>query len=132
MLLSRIAIGIALLAGAGQAQDQISPDAFLKRADGKTLTFFTFHTEEVIGVEQFLSQKLSVWAQSNGRCSYGHIEIRGPLVCFLYENFPDPDNCWMPFDENGKLLVMSTKNYEIQRIQNVTDDPVRCEGTPLS
>ena len=86
----------------------------------------------MVGVEQFINPKLSVWAERSGRCSYGHIEIRGPLVCFLYENFPNPENCWVPFEDDGELIVMSTNKYEFQRVTEVTEDPVICEGAPLS
>ena len=114
------------------AQQQITPDEFLDRAEGRTLTFADYASGSIVGVEQFLSRKLSVWAQSNGRCSYGHIELRGPLICFLYENFPNPENCWIPFNDGGELLVMSQRDFGIQRITNVSDDEVTCQGAPLS
>jgi len=114
------------------AQEQISPDTFLELATGHTLTFTDYDSDFVVGVEQFLRRDQSVWAQSNGRCSYGTIEIRGPLLCFLYENFPNPDNCWMPFRSDDGLLVMSAANRQIQRVTGITDEPVVCEGVPLS
>ena len=119
-------------AGSAFAQQQISPDAFLDLATGQTLTFSDYESGVTIGVEQFLKRDLSVWAQSNGRCSYGRIDIRGPLLCFIYENFPNPDNCWMPFQQDTEILVMSAESREIQRVTKITTDPVLCEGTPLS
>ncbi|WP_298292370.1 hypothetical protein [uncultured Litoreibacter sp.] len=129
--------GAALLAGAlvttsAAAQDKITPQEFLDRANGNTLTFFHQRSGSVAGVEQFLSPKQSVWAQSDGRCSYGDISIKGELMCFLYEDFPNPDNCWMPFDMDGQLMVMSTQSFQVQTITDISQDPVICEGAPLS
>lgn len=119
-------------ASAASAQQQIAPDTFLDLAIGRTLTFSDYHSGMTVGVEQFLRRDLSVWAQENGRCSYGKVEIRGPLLCFNYENFPNPDNCWMPFQSEGELLVMSALNRQIQRVTQYSKDPVVCEGVPLS
>ncbi len=121
-----------LCADAAQAQDQISPEAFLNRALGKTLTFTDHQSGTVVGIEQFLRRDLSVWAETNGRCSYGRIEQRGPLICFIYEDFPDPKNCWMPFDDDGTLMVMSSSTFQTQRITAITEIPVACEDAPLS
>lgn len=114
------------------AQEQITPSTFLDRALGKTLTFTDLTSGSVVGVEQFLRRDLSVWAQANGRCSYGHIEQRGPLICFIYEEFPNPNNCWLPFDKDGQLMVLSTDSYQIQEVTNINEREVECEGAPLS
>ena len=119
-------------AGAASAQQQMAPDTFLDQAIGRTLTFSDYGSGITVGIEQFLRRDLSVWAQSNGRCSYGTIEIRGPLLCFIYENFPNPENCWMPFQAEDELLVMSAVTRQIQRVTEITEDPVVCEGVPLS
>ena len=118
--------------GSVSAQRQIAPDAFLDRAIGRTLTFNDYASGAPIGTEQFLRRDLSVWAQSDGRCSYGNIKIRGPLLCSVYENFPNPENCWMPFQLESELLVMSAESRQIQRVTQITKDPVVCEGVPLS
>lgn len=127
-----LALALMLAATGAYAQEKITPQEFLGRADGNTLTFTHQKSGNIVGVEQFLSRKLSVWAQSDGRCSYGHIEIKGELMCFLYEDFPDPNNCWLPFDNAGQLMVLSTDNFQIQTITGISQDPVICEGAPLS
>ncbi len=76
------------LAGAATAQEQITPDEFLDGATGNTLTFTAFDGGHLVGEEQFLRRDLSVWAQPDGRCTYGTIEIRGPRICFLYDDCP--------------------------------------------
>lgn len=113
------------------AQTQITPDAFLDQVVGKTLTFSTFESGSLVGVEQFLRRDLSVWAAVDLRCTYGEIEVRGPLICFIYEDNPNPENCWMPFVDDQGLIVMS-RSFDIQRITAVTQDPVVCNDAPIS
>lgn len=117
---------------AAKAQDQITPEDFLDLATGRTLTFTSMSFGTQVGVEQFLRRDLSVWADVTGRCTYGRIELRGPTLCFLYQDNPEPDNCWIPFMDEGTLLVMSQTSNELQRISDISDDPVVCEGAPTS
>lgn len=128
----RAGIILTLLGGAPVlAQTQITPDAFLDQAVGQTLTFSERKSGQVVGVEQFLNRNQSVWAAVNLRCTYGKIEVRGPLICFTYEDYPNPENCWMPFMDDTGLIVMS-RTFDIQRITAITKDPVICENAPLS
>lgn len=119
-------------ASVATAQDQLSPDGFLDLAVGSTLSFTNVRLGTLVGIEQFLRRDLSVWADESGRCTYGRIEQRGPLLCFIYEDIPDLNNCWIPFVDQGTLLVMSRSTREVQRISDITKNPVICEGAPTS
>jgi len=123
-------LGLSVLPA--QAQEQMTPDGFLDLVQGRTLTFTSMIDGGEVGVEQFLRRDLSVWADRSGRCTYGRIEIRGPLLCFVYEDAPDPNNCWIPFYDEGKLLVLSQGSREVQRVSDLSDKPVVCEGAPSS
>lgn len=122
----------AMVASPAVAQDQLTPDGFLDLAHGRTLSFSNVRSGNLVGVEEFLRRDLSVWADETGRCTYGRIEKRGPLLCFVYEDAPDPDNCWIPFMDEGTLLVLSERTREVQRISDISDAPVICEGAPSS
>ncbi|WP_299415064.1 hypothetical protein [uncultured Sulfitobacter sp.] len=126
--------GITLAAAATSiaAQEQITPDDFLDLALGRTLSFSSIRSGMLVGEEQFLRRDLSVWADETGRCTYGRIEQRGPEICFLYEDYPDPDNCWLPFLDQGTILVMAVRTGEVQRISDINDTPITCEGAPTS
>ena len=132
MKLASLAIIGAVSTSQVAAQDQMSPDGFLDLIVGSTLSFSSMRTGGLIGEEQFLRRDLSVWADQSGRCTYGRIELRGPLICFLYEDAPNPDNCWIPFMDNGALLVLSKGTREVQRISDISEEPIICEGAPLS
>ena len=127
----RAAACLMLLAGPAQATDQISPEMFLDQAVGNTLTFRGFSSNTFVGVEQFLRRDLSVWATANGRCTYGKIEVRGPLICFIYDDNPDPENCWTPFVDDGDLVVIGVRG-DMQRITHIERRDISCEGAPLS
>lgn len=132
MRLSFSGLILAVCTGPLAAQEQITPDDFLDLATGRTLTFTEQTSGTVVGIEQFLRRDFTVWAQSNGQCSYGRIEVRGPLICFIYESFPNPNNCWIPFQEDGTILVMSAESRQVQRVSDVSDAPVQCHDAPLS
>ena len=89
---SALTLLLSLAVLPAHAQEQMTPDGFLDLARGRTLTFTSILSGTEIGVEQFLRRDLSVWADRTGRCTYGRIEIHGPLLCFLYEDVPDPKN----------------------------------------
>ncbi|MCX7564910.1 hypothetical protein OS189_00960 [Sulfitobacter sp. F26169L] len=114
------------------AQEQMTPEGFLELAVGRTLSFSSMSSGVLVGVEQFLRPDLSVWADETGRCTYGLIEVRGPTLCFLYEDAPDPGNCWIPFMDDGTLLVLSQGTREVQRISDISEQAVTCEGAPVS
>lgn len=120
-----------MAASGAQAQQQLSPDEFLDRAEGRTFTFEQFPRGGLAGVEQFLSRTRTVWAAAGGTCTYGKIELRGPQICFIYEAHPNPENCWTPFNSDDGLVVVATSG-SIQRVTRVTREPVICEDDLLS
>lgn len=119
------------MATTAQAQQQITPDAFLDRADQHTLTFELFPNGGLVGVEQFLSRQRTVWATPDGTCTYGKIEIRGPQICFIYEDLPTPEHCWTLFDAQGTTVLISPQ-LNRQKVTQITTRPVICEDAALS
>jgi hypothetical protein len=123
---------LCAMAAPALAQDQLSPNGFLDLAVGRTLSFSNVQTGRLVGEEQFLRRDLSVWTNETGRCTYGRIEVRGPSICFLYEDSPNPENCWIPFSDEGTLLVLSQNSREVQKISDISEEPIMCEGAPSS
>ena len=78
---------------------------FLDIADGNTLTFHDLHSGRAIGVEQFLTRKLSVWKETGGECVYGSITVDDGRLCFLYDH-RDEKVCWWTFAEDDRLFVL--------------------------
>lgn len=130
-MLIRLLLSGALLASSATAQEKVSPSVFLDAVVGRTLTFRANNSGNLVGKEQFLRRDLSVWTDVSGRCTYGRILVREEKICFLYEDAPDPDNCWLIFRYEGTFFVMSER-LEIQEITSMDRTPLSCEGAPLS
>lgn len=125
----------ALLPGWASAQTMITPEAFLDAAVGKTLTFYEIRSGGLVGTEQFLNRRMSVWREEGQGCVYGQITTPNGQLCFLYDN--DPDGipvCWWPFLHEGRLMVRlaSFVDGEIQEVRSMTDRGLDCPNAPLS
>ena len=120
-----------MLADPAMAQTRITPEQFVGQAAGRTLTFRNYSTGNLVGVEQFLGPDRSVWARQDGTCTYGQINLREGTVCFTYEDSPDETHCWQPYVHNGDMLVISNSG-DIQRVSDITDEPVICRDVPIS
>ncbi|MGJ8547029.1 MAG: hypothetical protein ACSHWZ_16405 [Sulfitobacter sp.] len=131
-LVKSLTICAAMLIGASvQAQSRITPEAFIEAAKGRTLTFVTFPGNRPVGVEQFLSGQRSVWARSDGSCTYGQITLSGLYICFEYEDDPAGQHCWVPFEHQDGMLVRSVQG-SVQRVSEISSALVVCFDAPLS
>ena len=89
------------------AQDRISAEEFLARVNGKTVSFYSQTTGRLVGVEQFLSPRLSVWRGQQNRCVYGEITTPDGLLCFLYRDLGEVEPVWWTvFDREGTLMAL--------------------------
>lgn len=133
--LRRVLLGAAFLPGWASAQTIITPDAFLDAVIGKTLKFYEIRSGALVGTEQFLTRKSSVWRQEGGDCVYGQITTPNGQICFLYDN--DPDGlpvCWWPFLHDDRLMVRlaSFAEGEIQEVRSITENSLNCPSAPIS
>lgn len=117
------------------AQERISPEAFLDIADGKTLDFTELQSGALVGIEEYLSRKLSVWKDQSGLCVYGRITVEAGQLCFLYDN--DADGlpvCWWTFRDGDTLMVLLAdfERHEIQTVTRISDDTLDCPSIPAA
>lgn len=124
---------LSLLATAATAQERpITPGAFLDLVDKQTVTFMLGESDNLVGVERFIDRERSVWTRNDGRCALGEITERGAKICFVYDDDPNTDHCWLPFAQGGKTYVRSTLNGEVQRIASMEKRRLECTGEPMS
>lgn len=116
---------------AAAAQTRITPEEFIDRAIGRTLTFESMYDGRVVGIEEFLSRDRTVWTRRDGSCTYGHVTLKEDQVCFRYEDQWDINHCWFPLDRSGTLIMQSLRGSR-QRVSRITDLPVACYDAPLS
>jgi len=124
---------LLMLAAPAGAQDRFTPEALLDRLDGRTATFRQFESQRLVGVEQFLSRQRTVWARANGSCAYGRVTVEAGQVCFEYDDDPPGRrHCWVPFEMDDRLLVVSPNGGEVQEVTRLSDEPVICSAPPVS
>ena len=128
----RTALALALIAVPAAAQEMLTPDQFLDRANGHTLTFVDAPSGALVGVEQFLSRSRSVYARADGSCAYGTVTVEGPELCFRYDDDPGRLHCWWPFESDGTLHVRLAEpdTGEVQRVDGLSENPVMCRPMP--
>ena len=125
----------ALMAAAPtRAQESLAPEEFLRLAEGRTLTFADAGTGALVGTERFLPHRRTVWARADGTYAYGTVTVRGPEICFEYDDdaLGEGPHCWWPLREDGGLSVRVADAglEEVQRITSITDEPVACAAAP--
>lgn len=122
------------LATPGAAQDQITPDEFLDRAVGNTLSFYAVPSGRLVGIEEFLRRDLSVWRPRGGDCTYGRITVENGQLCFLYEELSDQPVCWYTFDMEGTLMVRLAQlsELDVQEVRDITTKSLNCPEEAIS
>lgn len=126
---------LTLWSGDAVAQTRITPEAFLDAVVGKTVMFYEIRSGDLVGTEEFLNHRTSVWREEGRGCVYGQITTPDGQICFLYDN--DADGvpvCWWPFLYQDRLMVRlaSLSDGEIQETRNISDNGLNCPNAPTS
>jgi hypothetical protein len=87
----RTALFALLLATPALAEDPLTAETFDALTLGRTMTWAEFG--QVYGVEHYLPDRRVRWTVLGDDCRHGHWYPQGELICFQYENDPEPD-CW--------------------------------------
>lgn len=117
-------MSLALPAAAG---DVMSAGEFDAYTIGKT--FYYGSLGEPYGAEEYLENRRVRWTFLDGKCQEGVWYEEDGLICFVYENQPDPQ-CWS-FRQSAAGLIAQFENdpvqtelYEVRR----SDEPLMCMG----
>lgn len=121
----------APLVGPDPSGPPLTAAEFEAYAVGKTLTYA--QGGQVWGQEEYLPNHRVVWAFTGQSCQYGQwSEERSaagiPLICFVYEDKPDP-NCWQfHLGATGlTALFMGDTGPALAEVAQ-TDQPMQCPG----
>ncbi|MCT4607918.1 MAG: hypothetical protein N4A70_01780 [Pelagimonas sp.] len=99
-------------------------DAFVT---GQTLYFGS--SGQPYGAEEYLPNRQVRWSFMDGQCKDGYWYEEADLICFLYEDTPDPQ-CWSFFKTDTGLRALfendpaNTTLYEVNR----SEQPMVCLG----
>ena len=111
-------LSLSLIAGAASSEP-MSAAEFEAYVTGKTLYYG--RSGEAYGAEIYHENRRVTWSFLDGECKEGRWFAEGPLICFVYEDRPDPQ-CWTFEQGPGGLIATfennpaSTELYEAQDI----------------
>lgn len=112
------------------AQTMMGADEFDSYTRGKT--FYFGANGAAYGAEEYLDNRRVRWSFLDGRCQEGEWYEDGGLICFVYENRPEPQ-CWS-FERRPEGLVARFQNdpaqttlYEVE----ASDEPLMCLGPEI-
>ena len=112
------------------AQDHMSAAEFDAYTRGKT--FYYGAQGAPYGGEEYLENRRVRWSFLDGECQEGEWYEHNGLICFVYENKPEPQ-CWS-FQRSGTGLVAQFENdpaqtqlYEMEQ----TGEPLHCLGPEI-
>lgn len=110
------------------AQDiPVSPSEFEAMTTGRTFSYAAYGEE--YGAEEYFRNRHVRWSFLDGTCQDGTWYVSGDQICFVYEDYPDPQ-CWRFYTRGDRLLARfendpaATELYETQR----RDEPLLCPG----
>ncbi|NHQ74183.1 hypothetical protein HAT86_06855 [Roseovarius gahaiensis] len=122
-----IPLGLMLLAPALQAQDTMGAAAFEAYTQGKTFYYGAQGT--AYGAEEYLSDRRVRWSFLDGDCQTGYWYEDDGLICFVYDDRPDPQ-CWSFVKTTNGLVaryLTQTRETELYEVEQ-SDEPLECKG----
>ncbi|WP_233487469.1 hypothetical protein [Thalassovita gelatinovora] len=110
-----------------QAEQAMSGAEFDAYTRGKT--FYYADDMAPYGGEEYLENRRVRWSFLDGECKDGTWYESGEMICFVYEDGPDPQ-CWT-FFQSPEGLVARFENDPDQTVLyevNKSDEPMLCLG----
>jgi hypothetical protein len=95
---------------------------------GRTLTFG--QDGQPYGIEEFHAGRRTTWAFMGDDCREGRWFDRDEQICFVYDDVPEQEHCWIFWREDQGLNArfigegVQTELYEVQR----STRPLFCPG----
>jgi hypothetical protein len=127
------AVLVALaLATPAAAQAPMSGAEFEAYVTGRTLTFAEGGV--VYGIEEYLEGRRVRWAFVEDECKDGtwyEATVEGqPMICFIYEDAPDNEQCWTFFRTARGLKARFMNDPEARELYEVEQsrEPLMCLG----
>ncbi len=105
-------------------------DAFETYSQGKTLYFGYDGT--TYGAEEYLPNRRVRWSFMEGQCKEGNWYQDGELICFVYEDDPEPQ-CWSFYQSDDGLVAQFENNPDLSTLFEVkqSDKPMVCLGPEI-
>lgn len=111
-----------------RAQTPMGAAEFEAYVTGRTLTFGSGGAP--YGVEEFRPGRRTVWAFIGEECREGHWFAREEQICFVYDDAPDAEHCWIFWRSDSGLnarFISDTSDTELYEVEN-SPRPLICPG----
>lgn len=129
----KLATSIVLCAWLGAplgAQVPMTVEEFEDYVTGHTFIFGSQGAP--YGMEEFRPGRRTTWAFIGDECREGHWFAREEQICFIYDDFPSQEHCWVFWQGDTGLNARfvgegdgeQTELYEVQR----SAQPMFCPG----
>jgi hypothetical protein len=129
----RVIVILAMMAGSApstRAQEMLGAEAFDALTRGKT--FYYGRAGAPYGAEDYLEGRRVRWSFLDGQCKDGYWYEEAGLICFVYDDDPDPQ-CWS-FVQGTRGLIARFENdpaatelYEVEQ----SPKPMLCLGPKI-
>ncbi len=122
------AVLLCAFAQGAASQTPMSAEEFESYVTGRTLTFG--FEGMPYGIEEFRPGRRTTWAFIGEECREGSWFDRDEQICFIYDDRPEEEHCWIFWREDEGLRARfmgegaSTELYEVQR----SPRPLVCPG----
>ncbi|MEL7098797.1 MAG: hypothetical protein AAGM84_08220 [Pseudomonadota bacterium] len=118
---------LCILWAAPLAADPMSAAEFEAYTTGRTLYFG--QNGEAYGAEIYHENRRVTWSFLDGECKDGYWYDDGPLICFVYEDRPEPQ-CWTFELASGGLIARFENDPGATELYEALDrgDDLLCLG----
>ncbi|MFP7673653.1 hypothetical protein ACG74X_09895 [Marivita sp. S0852] len=125
ILISAAVVGVS--AAAAWAAEPMNAAEFEAYVTGKTLHFG--QNGQAYGVEEYLDNRRVRWSFLDGKCKDGVWYEDRDMICFVYEDTPNPQ-CWSFFKESSGLRAVFENNPNATTLYEAreSDEPMVCLG----
>ncbi|PIE12586.1 MAG: hypothetical protein CSA70_08755 [Rhodobacterales bacterium] len=121
------AFALVLISFPAQAAERLGAEEFDTLTRSKT--FYFGRAGKLYGGEQYLEGREVLWSFLDGNCKRGRWYEEGGMICFVYEDRPEPQ-CWSFEARAGGLVARYENNPEASELYEVEQNPkpLYCKG----
>lgn len=120
-------LALSLCPAAGLADDTLSAGEFDAYTQGHTFTYGSMGMP--YGAEEYMANRRVRWSFLDGRCLVGEWYERDGLICFVYDEEPEPQ-CWSFRRGAGGLIARFENDPALNELYEVarSTEPLSCPG----
>ncbi len=122
-----VILTLCMIATPALAENIMTPEQFDTYTRGQTFVYGSRGTP--YGAEEYLDDRRVRWSFLDGRCLEGEWYAEGNLICFVYQQEPQPQ-CWSFRRGSGGLIARFANDSTLDELYEVerSAKPLSCPG----